>query len=59
MAVAGSRRENLVEMAALRAALRGHPAKIERVSDPADPDHIRVVPGSLKKPIAASRPCNR
>lgn len=37
--VAGPREESLVEMAALLAARRGYPAKIEGVSDPADPDH--------------------
>ncbi len=36
--VAGPREESLVEMAALLAARRGHPSKIEGVSDPADPD---------------------
>jgi uncharacterized protein YbjT (DUF2867 family) len=36
--VAGPREGSLVEMAALLAARRGYPAKIEGVSDPADPD---------------------
>jgi hypothetical protein len=36
--VAGPREESLVEMATLLAARRGHPSKIEGVSDPADPD---------------------
>jgi uncharacterized protein YbjT (DUF2867 family) len=37
--VAGPREESLVEMATLLASRRGHPSKIEGVSDPADPDH--------------------
>lgn len=37
--VAGPREESLVEMATLLAARRGHPARIEGVTDPADPDH--------------------
>ncbi len=36
--VAGPRQENLVEMATLLASRRGYPAKIEGVSNPADPD---------------------
>jgi uncharacterized protein YbjT (DUF2867 family) len=36
--VAGPREESLVEMATLLAARRGHPSKVEGVSDPADPD---------------------
>jgi uncharacterized protein YbjT (DUF2867 family) len=36
--VAGPREESLVEMATLLAARRGHPSKIEGISDPADPD---------------------
>jgi hypothetical protein len=37
--VAGPREESLVEMATLLASRRGYPAKIEGVSDPADPGH--------------------
>jgi hypothetical protein len=33
------REESLVEMAMLLALRRGHPPKVEGVSDPADPDH--------------------
>jgi len=36
--VAGPRPENLVDMATLLAAKRGHPAKVELGSHPADPD---------------------
>ena len=36
--VAGPREESMVEMAMLLAARRGYPAKIDGVSDPADPD---------------------
>jgi uncharacterized protein YbjT (DUF2867 family) len=36
--VAGPRVESLPELAALLAARRGYPAKVEGVSDPADPD---------------------
>jgi uncharacterized protein YbjT (DUF2867 family) len=36
--VAGPREESLAEMAALLAARRGYPARIEGVSDPNDPD---------------------
>ena len=44
--VAGPREESLVEMAMLLAARRGHPAKIEGVSDPADPDRELNVNGA-------------
>ena len=44
--VAGPREESLVEMAMLLAARRGHPAKIESVSDPADPDRELNVNGT-------------
>ena len=44
--VAGPREESLVEMAMLLAARRGHPAKIEGVSDPADPDRELNVNGT-------------
>jgi uncharacterized protein YbjT (DUF2867 family) len=36
--VAGPREESLVEMATVLAGRRGHPAKVEGVSDPADPN---------------------
>src|SRR5712691_3824976 len=36
--IAGPRAESLVEMAALLASRRGHPLKVEGVSDPAGPD---------------------
>ena len=45
--VAGPREESLVEMAALLAARRGHPSKIEGVSDPADPDRELNQNGAL------------
>jgi uncharacterized protein YbjT (DUF2867 family) len=45
--VAGPREESLVEMAALLASRRGHPPKIEGVSDPADPDHELSENGGL------------
>ena len=45
--VAGPREENLAEMARLLAAHRGHPAKIEEVTDLADPDHELNENGAL------------
>jgi uncharacterized protein YbjT (DUF2867 family) len=45
--VAGPREESLVEMATLLAARRGHPAKIEGVSDPADPGYELNENGAL------------
>jgi uncharacterized protein YbjT (DUF2867 family) len=45
--VAGPREESLVEMAKLLAARRGHPSKVEGVSDPADPDREVYENGSL------------
>ena len=44
--VAGPREESLVEMAMLLTARRGHPVKIEGVSDPADPDRELNVNGA-------------
>ena len=49
--VAGPREESMVEMAELLAARRGHPGKIEGVSDPADPgrelnENGALLPGS-------------
>ncbi len=45
--VAGPREESLIEMAALLAARRGYPSKIEGVSDPADPDRELNENGAL------------
>jgi uncharacterized protein YbjT (DUF2867 family) len=45
--VAGPREESMVEMAELLAARRGHPGKIEGVSDPADPDRELNENGAL------------
>jgi len=45
--VAGPREESMVEMAELLAARRGNPAKIEGVSDPADPDRELNENGAL------------
>lgn len=45
--VAGPREENLAEMARLLAAHRGHPATIEEVTDPDDPDHELNENGAL------------
>ena len=45
--VAGPREESLVEMAMLLASRRGHPSKIEGVSDPADPDRELTENGAL------------
>jgi len=45
--IAGPREENLVDMARLLAARRGDPAKIEGVSDPADPARDLYEAGAL------------
>ena len=45
--VAGPREESMVAMAALLAARRGHPQKIEPMRDPADPDHELYENGAL------------
>ena len=45
--VAGPWEESLVEMAALLASRRGHPSKVEGVSDPADPDRELNENGAL------------
>ena len=45
--IAGPREESLVEMAQLLAARRGDPARIEAVSDSADPDHTVYESGAL------------
>jgi hypothetical protein len=45
--IAGPREENLVDMAALLAARRGDPVRIEGVSDPADPDRELYETGAL------------
>jgi uncharacterized protein YbjT (DUF2867 family) len=45
--VAGPREESLVELAVLLASRRGHPLKIERVSDPADPNRELYESGAL------------
>ena len=45
--IAGPRAENLVDMAALLAARRGDPVKVEGVSDPADPDRDLYETGAL------------
>jgi uncharacterized protein YbjT (DUF2867 family) len=45
--VAGPREESLVAMAALLASRRGHPAKVEGLSNPADPDRELNENGAL------------
>jgi uncharacterized protein YbjT (DUF2867 family) len=45
--IAGPREENLVDMAALLAAWRADPVRIEGVSDPADPDGDHYEAGAL------------
>jgi uncharacterized protein YbjT (DUF2867 family) len=45
--VAGPREESLVEMATLLASRRGYPAKVEGVSNPADPDRELNENGAL------------
>ena len=45
--VAGPREESLVEMATLLASRRGHPLKVEGVSDPADPDRELYESGAM------------
>jgi uncharacterized protein YbjT (DUF2867 family) len=45
--VAGPREESLVEMATLLAERRGHPAKVEAVTDLSDPDHELNENGAL------------
>jgi hypothetical protein len=45
--VAGPQEESMVEAAALLAARRGHPAKIEGVTNLADPDHDLNENGAL------------
>jgi uncharacterized protein YbjT (DUF2867 family) len=45
--IAGPREENLIDAATLLAARRGDPVKIERVSDPADPDSVLYEQGAL------------
>jgi len=45
--IAGPRAENLVEMARLLAGRRGDPARIEGVSNPADPDQTLYESGAL------------
>ena len=45
--IASPREESLIEMAALLAARRGYPSKIEGVSDPADPDRELNENGAL------------
>jgi len=45
--VAGPREESLVEMATLFAERRGHPAKVEAVTDTSDPDHELNENGAL------------
>jgi uncharacterized protein YbjT (DUF2867 family) len=45
--IAGPRAESLVEMAILLTARRGDPARIEGVSDPADPDRDLYEAGAL------------
>ena len=53
--VAGPQEESPVEMATLLAARRGHPSKIEGVSDPADPDReLNENGGLLPGPGAAN-----
>ena len=50
--VAGPREESLVEMATLLASRRGHPSRIESVSDPADVDGLNENGGLLPGPGA-------
>ena len=50
--VAGPREESLVEMAALLASRRGHPSRIESISDPADADGLNENGGLLPGPGA-------
>jgi uncharacterized protein YbjT (DUF2867 family) len=51
--IAGPRAEDLVEMAKLLAARRGDPARVEGVSDPADPDRaLYETDGLLPGPTA-------
>ena len=50
--VAGPREESLVEMATLFAERRGYPAKVEGVTDPADPDGLNESGGLLPGPDA-------
>jgi uncharacterized protein YbjT (DUF2867 family) len=50
--VAGPREESMVEMATLLASRRGHPAKIEGVSDPSDVDGVNESGGLLPGPGA-------
>ena len=45
--VAGPREETLAGAAMLLASRRGHPLKVEEVSDPGDPDRQRYEDGSL------------
>jgi hypothetical protein len=45
--IAGPREERLVEMATLLAARRGDAARVEEVSDPADPLHAVYASGAL------------
>jgi uncharacterized protein YbjT (DUF2867 family) len=45
--IAGPREESLVEMATLLAARRGDAARVEAMSDPADPDHAVYESGGL------------
>jgi uncharacterized protein YbjT (DUF2867 family) len=45
--IAGPREERLVEMATLLAARRGDAARVEEVSDPADPHHAVYASGAL------------
>lgn len=46
-AIAGPREERLTAAATLLASRRGHPLKIEEVSDPEDPDHELYESGGL------------
>jgi uncharacterized protein YbjT (DUF2867 family) len=52
--IAGPREERLVEMATLLAARRGDAARIEEVSDPADPAHAVYESGALLPGPAAT-----
>jgi uncharacterized protein YbjT (DUF2867 family) len=45
--VAGPREERFADMAALLASRRGHPLKVEEVSDPADPNSLLYESGAL------------
>jgi uncharacterized protein YbjT (DUF2867 family) len=45
--IAGPKEESLVAMATLLASRRGHPLKIERATDPADPDDGLYASGAL------------